>query len=119
MLFRSNKGRPENLRPVKTKEEAQARGKQGGLKSVQVKKERKLLSQMYAEILADMYDIDSDVNIKTVVKVIMARADSSTVSLIKEMREATEGSKITIDGELSTSVSFDFVDPPDADTPEA
>jgi len=108
-----NKGRVENLRPVKNKAEAQARGKQGGLKSVQVKKERKLLSTMYANMLAKGFEVEGEkLSLDQVVTSVLMRADSASVSMLKEIREATEGSKVTVDGDLGTPVKFVFVDPP-------
>ena len=41
-----------HLNPVKTKKEARKRGRNGGIKSGEVRREKKLLSQMYAKILA-------------------------------------------------------------------
>lgn len=93
-------GNPQNLKPPTSSEEARKRGRKGGIKSGIVRKEKKLLSQVYAELLADLYDEKKDVNIKTVVNAIMARADSSSVSLLKEIREATEGSKVEHSGTI-------------------
>jgi len=108
-----SKGRVENLRPAKTKEVAQARGKLGGIKSAAVKKERKLLSTMYADMLAKGFEVEGErLSLDQVVTAVLARADSASVSMLKEIREATEGSKVKVEGELGTPVKFVFVDPP-------
>lgn len=87
-------GRVENLKPKTT---AKARGKLGGIKSGKVKKEKKLLSMIYAELLADQAGIKGGKGFKEVVREIMnsndPRAVSARVSMMKEIREATEGSK--------------------------
>lgn len=93
-----NKG-IKNLKPVKTTEEAKARGKQGGIKSGQVKREKKLISQIYAEFLIkkhklDKGDITGEEFLEKVILKIMSRGDSSSVSMMKEIREATEGNKV-------------------------
>jgi ABC-type transporter Mla MlaB component len=100
-------GRVENLDPVKKgSPEAKARGKQGGIKSGIVKREKKRMSQIYAEFLDRDHEI---VDKKTKKKVsgpellsmvmtkVLSRGDSAAVSLLKEIREATEGTKTTID----------------------
>ena len=99
---------PENLRPVRTREEAQKRGRAGGLKSGQVKRERKLISQIYADFLIKRFDVDiggEKVNmsgqemVKWGIVKILCRCDHSSVSLLKEIRKATEGSKFHVDHE--------------------
>ncbi len=91
-------GRPENIKKP-TPEEARENGRKGGIKSGEVRKERKLLSQIYAEILAETYGVDGDSPLKNVVKAILGREDGASVSMIKEIREATEGNKLDIGGE--------------------
>lgn len=106
-------GNPQNLVPLTT-EKARKIGAIGGKRSGEVKREKKLLSQLYAEILADLYDEEKDINIKKVVNAIMARADSSSVSLLKEIREATEGNKLELTGANGSPIQFQFVEPPNA-----
>jgi hypothetical protein len=104
------RGRVENLRPVKTKKEAQARGKQGGLKSVQVKRERKLLSAMYAEILAKGFEVEGQkLSLDQVVTLVLMRSDGASVSMLKEIREATEGSKTKMVGEDGGPVEISII----------
>ena len=90
----------KNLKPVKTTEEARARGKQGGIKSGQVRRERKLLSDIYGEVLSELYEVDAKKGTpaKNIIKQILARTDNASVSMLKEIREATEGNKLEISG---------------------
>ena len=101
----------ENLKPC-TKENARERQ----LKSAEKRKEnnakKKLMSQIYAEFLEKEYNVKTTDGIKKIsgselvneaMKKIMARGDSSTVSLMKELREGTEGTKVNIDGSLAVS----------------
>ena len=52
---------------------------------------------------------------QTVARDILMRRDSSSVSLMKEIREATEGSKLRLGGLNSDAIPFEFVDPPKKD----
>ena len=101
----------ENLKPC-TKENARERQ----LKSAEKRKEnnakKKLMSQIYAEFLEKEYNVKTTDGTKKIsgselvneaMKKIMARGDSSTVSLMKELREGTEGTKVNIDGSLAVS----------------
>jgi len=107
----------ENLRPVKTKKEARERGHKGGIASGVAKREKKLMSQIYADFLSRKYKVNKDGTqtevagaevITEVIKDIIMRRDSATVSLMKEIREATEGSKIDLSGAIT--VKFDSDD---------
>jgi len=94
-------GRTENLKP---KTSAKARGKLGGIKSGKVKREKKLMSQIYAEFLAKEHNImtsdgkkkpvSGSEMVSSVMRKVLSRGDSASVSLMREVREGTEGSKI-------------------------
>lgn len=94
-------GRTENLKP---KTSAKARGKLGGIKSGIVKREKKLMSQIYAEFLAKEHDVimsdgkkkpvSGSEMVSTVMRKVLSRGDSASVSLMREVREGTEGSKV-------------------------
>jgi hypothetical protein len=101
----------ENLIPFNklTKDEQRKIASNGGKRSVEVRKEKKLLSQMYADMLADEHDIDLDgvkqkvtgaELFKMVAQKIVSKGDSSSVSMMKEIREATEGSKVQQTGTI-------------------
>jgi hypothetical protein len=94
-------GNPQNLKPV-TKEQARILGRNGGLRSVEVKREKKIMSQIYADILAGRYEVKIDDELKTVdgsqfirlvAKKVLSKGGSPAVAMMKEMREATETKK--------------------------
>ena len=102
----------KNLKPC-TPENARERQ----LKSAQKRKEnnerKKLLSEMYAEFLSDEYKVRMDGKeikisgtdyIKTIIKAVVSRGDSSSVAMLKEIREATEGQKINLEGNVKTEM---------------
>jgi len=97
---KENKG-TRNLIPVRTTEEAKAKGKRGGIKSGESKRQKKLLSEIYGEVLSDLYQVDAKKGTpaKNIIKAILDRSDSASVSMLKEIREATEGSKLEITGQ--------------------
>lgn len=93
----------QNLKPIKhlSTEEAKQRGSKGGKASVKARRERKLMSQIYAEFLAKKHktgtgDISGDELLEKVITKVLARGDSSSVAMIKEIREGTEGNKVDI-----------------------
>lgn len=104
-------GNPENLVPLTT-EKARKIGAIGGKRSGEVKREKKLLSSMYAEILAKGFEVDGQrLSLDEVVSTIISQNNSASVSMLKEIREATEGSKLDVNNTI-TPVQFELVDPP-------
>ena len=101
----------DNLRPVKTKEEARERGRNGGKRSGEAKREKKILTDMYIRYWAKKHDIEITEGKKktlggqelfdAVASKILSRGDSASNALFREMREGIEGSKIT--GEIEFS----------------
>lgn len=106
---RKRTGRQENLVPLTT-EKAREIGRIGGIRSGEAKKEKKLMSAIYAEFLAKKHkikipdvgeiEVDGDELMGIVAREILDRGDSASVSLMKEIREATEGNKITLEGSI-------------------
>jgi viroplasmin and RNaseH domain-containing protein len=96
----------KNLIPIQkgqlSKEEAKKRGSAGGKKSVKVRREKKIISEIHAEIIAEMYGlkIKKGSSLKDIIKDILSRRDSASVSMLKELREATEGSKINLTNDI-------------------
>lgn len=98
----------KNLKPLST-EKAREIGKKGGIASGKAKKEKKFMSQIYAEFLLKEHTILSkeglpekvtgDQLLNKVMSKVLSRGDSAAVSLMKEIREATEGNKINISTE--------------------
>ena len=110
-------GNPQNLK-TPTTEQARIIGAMGGKKSAAVKKERKLLSQIYAGFLASEFSVVIDdleqqftgeKLVEETIKKVLARSDSSSVAVMKEIREATEGNKLELSGELKC-IKIEIVD---------
>jgi len=104
------KPNPQNLNPC-TKENARERQ----LKSAQKRKEnnakKKIMSQVYVDILEKKYKVGKDGKKKIgyevvgdIVMQILARKDASSVSMLREIREATEGSKVQMTGSINTKL---------------
>ena len=98
-----------NLR-TPTSEEAREMQKKGVEKRKENTEKRKLMSQIYAEFLEKEYNVrqgDKERKltgaelVNECMKKIIARGDSSSVSLMREVREATEGSKVNISGDVN------------------
>ena len=112
----------QNLKPLTT-ERAREIGKKGKIASDKAKKEKKLLSQVYADMLSEKYGKgEKGVDLKSVVKGILADGGAPAVSMLREIREATEGSKSTIsnpDGSplIPSRVEFVVVDSENRDSP--
>ena len=115
----------DNLKPLTT-EKAREIGKLGGIKSGQKKRERKLMSQIYSEFLAKKHKIDSgesitgDELLSYVMSKVLARGDAASVSLLKEIREATEGSKVDLIAAVKTPVqiTIEGIEPESTDSTE-
>jgi hypothetical protein len=100
----------KNLRPVTTKEEARRRGTNGAKASIAARQKKKLMSSIYAEFLAEKFSVKlnpmdpkdkpqamtGEKLINIVVKAVLLGGGPPAVSLMKEIREATEGSKFSI-----------------------
>jgi hypothetical protein len=101
----------ENLRPASTRSKAEARalGAKGGKASGVARREKKLMSQIYGEFLAEKFavtldgkkqDMTGEKLVNSVVKKVLISGGSASVSLMKEIREATEGQKVTLDASI-------------------
>lgn len=94
----------DNLRPLTT-ELAREIGAKGGKRAAESKRKKKLMSQIYGEFLAEKFavtvdgtkqDMTGEKLVNSVVKKVLIGGGASAVSLMKEIREATEGSKVAI-----------------------
>jgi len=103
----------ENLIPLnkRTKEERREIAKMGGKKSGEVRREKKKLSEFYADVIAKRFDMEGEKSLDVIIGKILERGDSATVSFLKEMREATEGNKLEISGDMKIV----YLDKQDAD----
>ena len=111
-------GNPSKLKPC-TPENARERQ----LKSAEKRKEnnakKKLMSQIYAEFLEKEYSIKVGDKTKKItgaefvneaMKKIIARGDSSSVSLMREIRSCLEGENIKLSGEVNTTLNMSTED---------
>lgn len=112
----------DNLNPpIKTTEEAREKGRAGGIKSGQRRKERKLMSQIYAEFLAKKHkvsqgeEITGDDLLEKVMMKVLARGDGAAVSMMREIREATEGNKLDVlmNNKSPVKIIVEGIDPED------
>lgn len=90
----------DNLVPLTT-DKAREIGRKGGIESGKAKRIKRLMSSIYAEILAEDNSLESGLDIKEVVRQILKKGGSPAVSQLREIREATEGSKIKLDADVS------------------
>lgn len=106
----------KNLRPPFTPSLAREIGRKGGQAKAQKAKEKKLLSQVYLEMLAKRFPKTDDEGSKTetgaerIARRLMAIIDeggSAGVAAAREVREATEGSKSQVEQELKITLDFD------------
>ena len=100
----------KNLR-TPTREEAREMQRKGAEKRKENNVKKKLMSQIYADILEKKYKVGKDGKKKTGYEVvgdiamqILARKDASSVSMLREIREATEGSKVQMTGSINTKL---------------
>ena len=106
----------------RTPEERKKIARLGGKRSGEVRREKKLLSQVYADMLSEKYGKgEKGVDLQSVVKGILADGGAPAVSMLREIREATEGSKSTIsnpDGSplIPSRVEFVVVDSENRDS---
>ena len=94
------KGRVENLKLIKTTEEAREKGRAGGIASGKARRKKKFMASVYADMFCDKYDIqidedkkktmDAEEFFKYVVKQILLNADRASVAQLKEMKEEVE-----------------------------
>jgi len=110
----------QNLKPFNTMnpEEQREIARKGQKASVEARKENKKISQLYSDVLKDIYDVEGG-NAKEVIKNILNRGDSASVSMLKEMREATEGNKLNISSDsMPVIVNIVGVDVPEKKSDE-
>ena len=102
----------QNLRTPST-EEAREMQKKSAEKRKENNAKKKLMSQIYAEFLEKEYNVrqgDKERKltgaelVNECMKKIIARGDSASVSMMKELREGTEGSKINLSGTVKAEM---------------
>lgn len=100
------KGRTENLIPAnkRTKEEARELGRRGGVASGEARRKKKYFKEIYAEVLADEYQIEKEGKtvtglqlVKEVARDVLLRKDSASVSMLDQMRKTLDGESLEIE----------------------
>lgn len=102
----------QNLKPVpiSSTEQAKRMGAKGGIASAKAKKERAIVSSLYAKTLSkkikvkidgvDTAMIGEEVLARRIQKIYVNGSDRDVIALAKEVREALEGSKVAITGSV-------------------
>ena len=101
----------DNLTPF-TSDNAKEMQRKGAEKRKENNAKKKLMSQIYAEFLEREYSVrvgekvtkklTGSELVNECMKKVIARSDSSSVSLMREIRETLEGQKINLSGEVTT-----------------
>lgn len=109
---------PETRHPNFTPEQAREYGKRGAAKSIETKRRNRLITDSYSKFLSKRYNVklnDTEKKMsgkrmieEKVIPEVMARADSSSVSMLREMREGLEGNLLKVDGEVKTVEAPDY-----------
>ena len=95
-------GNPDNLIPnsERSPDELREQTRKGGIASGEARREKRKFAQMYADFLIEEHKVQLNNEeqkltgrqlLNKVVKNILMKSNSASVSMIKEMREATEG----------------------------
>ena len=102
----------DNLTPF-TSDNAKEMQRKGAEKRKENNAKKKLMSQIYAEFLEREYEVKAGEGkrklsgaelVNEVMRKVLARSDSSSVSLMREIREGTEGTKVNLSGEIKTEM---------------
>lgn len=102
----------QNLR-TPTSEEARAMQLKGAKKRKENREKKILMSQIYADFLEKEYNVKAGEGtrkitgaelVNEVMRKVLVRGDSSSVSLLKELREGTEGNKVQLSGSVETKI---------------
>lgn len=121
-------GNPDNLIPnsERTPEELKEMTTKGGIASGKARREKKLMSTIYAEFLEKEHGVIGKDGLKknmtgnellsSVMSKILSRGDSASVSLMKEIREATEGSKIDLNNIIKNPITVEVIGVENKDT---
>jgi hypothetical protein len=107
---------PENLTPRDlSTDEATEMGRKGGIKSGEVRREKRKMSEMYGAFLMEKFSVTIDGSpqkmtgwqlVNRVTKAVLVKGGAPAVSLMKEIREATEGGKLALTGPNGGPIEF-------------
>ena len=95
------RGNPSKLIPnsQRTPEELREQTRKGGIASGEARRKKKLMASIYAEMLADKYEVVINGNkekidgvklVKIITRDVLLRRDSASVAMLREMREGND-----------------------------
>lgn len=98
-------GRVENLDPARSKEVATERGRIGGIKSGESKREKKRLSQIYADFLEKKFGPEfggktGSQMAEDFIASMIHKKHPAAIAMLRELREGTEGNKVEHSGSI-------------------
>ena len=104
----------KNLR-TPTTDEAKEMQRKSAEKRKENNAKKKLMSQIYAEFLEREYEVKAGEGkrklsgaelVNEVMRKVLARSDSSSVSLIRELRSCLDGENINLSGQVNTTLNM-------------
>jgi hypothetical protein len=95
------RGNPSKLIPnsQRTPEELREQTRKGGIASGEARRKKKLMASIYAEVLADKYEVTLNGNkekidgvklVKIITRDVLLRRDAASVAMLREMREGND-----------------------------
>lgn len=100
------KGAPQNMRPVRTKEEAKEKGRNGGIASGIARREKKLLSEILMEKLHQTIKGTGQTHGEAIIEALISASELGDVKAAKEVFDRTEGKaiqQIQVEGNVSVA----------------
>lgn len=107
-----------NLKPIKSVEEAREKGRKGGIASGKAKREKKLVSEMVRDFLDKEHvikkgkkteNIDTQTLLHQAMAKILDKGGQPAVALIKVIADVTEGAKFNVDTNLNINTDDENV----------
>ena len=104
----------DNLTPF-TSDNAKEMQRKGAEKRKENNAKKKLMSQIYAEFLEREYEVKAGEGkrklsgaelVNEVMRKVLARSDSSSVSLMRELRSCLDGENINLTGQVNTTLNM-------------
>jgi len=95
-----------NLKPVASTSEARARGSAGGKRSGEARREKKRLSQIYADFLEKKFGAEFEGKTgsqmaEDFIASLIYKKHPAAIAMLRELREGTEGSKVEHSGTIT------------------
>ncbi len=110
----------KNLKPISSVAQAREMGSKGGKASAKAKKERAIISNLYIKTLEKKIKLAINgvetqltgeaVLMRRLQKIYAQGSDRDVIAITKEVREATEGSKVQVSGSVIEITYEDLTD---------